>query len=365
VRILVISNLYPDRRQPTFGTFVRAHVNALRRAGAEVHVAAIRGVPVHTAVLWKYTRLLFRATRLVLARMRHGVRPQVVEAHLAYPTGLIAWPLARICGARLVLYCHGADVREAGLRSRLHRSLSGLVFRRADLLVANSRSTSSVLTGTYGIAPERIVIWSPGIDTDLFRPMPSVKRAKRRLLYAGNLTRQKGIHVLLEAMAQVRDCELSARIVGVGSERDRLEASARAMDLAVTFVGGLPPAGVAFEMAQAGVLVVPSISEEGLGLVALEGMATGALVIASRAGGLAEIVEDGVNAWLVPPGDAAALAERIRHAFSVLADPNAAQGIRRAAAARAAEHDVYAMARMEVAAYETLLAGGLQAAGNA
>ena len=72
-------------------------------------------------------------------------------------------------------------------------------------------------------------------------------------------------------------------------------------------------------------------------------MATGALAIASKAGGLAEIVEDGVT-WLVPPGDSAALAERIRHAFSVLADPDAAQQIRRAAAARAAEHDVYTLA---------------------
>ncbi len=328
-------------------------------------MAAIHGIPVHTAVLRKYLQLLLRATRLLLARMRRDARPQIVEAHLAYPTGLIAWPLARICGARLVLYCHGADVREAGQRSRLHRFLSTLVFRRADLLVANSRSTTAVLTGTYGIEPERIATWSPGIDTDLFRAMPDVERAGNRLLYVGRLDREKGVHVLIDAMAKLRDPGLSIRIVGAGPEREALETIARDRQLTVEFAGGLPPVDVAREMAQASVLVVPSVYAEPLGLVALEGMATGALVIASRAGGLAEIAEDGVNSWLVPPGDAAALAERIRHAFSVLADPDAAERIRRAAAARAAEHDVYTLATTKIAAYGTLLADGVQPPGTA
>jgi hypothetical protein len=79
-----------------------------------VDVLAIRGIPAYEAVLRKYAVLTVRSlVAAVMARLR-GRRPQIVEAHIAYPTALPAWMLARIVGARLVVYSHGSDVTGGG-----------------------------------------------------------------------------------------------------------------------------------------------------------------------------------------------------------------------------------------------------------
>ena len=360
VRILIISNLYPDARQPTFGTFMQSHVAALIRAGADVQLAAISGVAVHRAILRKYLTLLARSIQLVLMAVLRGKPPEVVEAHIAFPTGLIALPIARIAGARLVLFCHGADVGEIALRSRWHRRFARFVFHHADLLVANSSSTRAILLTRYGAPLTRIVTWSPGIDTDLFRSLQGdPRRDPTRLLYVGRLAPEKGLQTLLRAVARLQN-PYSLRIVGDGPERASLEFLAHAMRIPVEFRGGLAPAEVADEMRRAGVLVVPSVYAEPLGLVAIEGMATGTLVVASATGGLQETVVPGRTGWLARPGDEQDLAARIAEAISLGTDRTQDYGaaIRKAAIARASDHDVYRIAHQTLAAYEVLCHNG-------
>jgi glycosyltransferase involved in cell wall biosynthesis len=358
VRILVISNLFPDPKQPTFGTFIAAHVSALRRAGAEVEVVAIRGVRVHENIGRKYARLMIDALLLAFRDLRRRRSPQVVEAHIAFPTVAIAWPVARLSGARLVVYCHGSDVTEVGVRSATHRRLARFLFRRADLMVANSRHTASVLAANFGIAGERVVVWSPGIDTDFFHVRPDVERDPRRILFVGRLHREKGVDVLIDAVAALPPPQPPLRIVGAGPERERLEAMAESRRVAAEFAGPLSPERVAREMASAAVVVVPSTYQEPLGLVALEGMATGALVVATASGGLAESIEPGRSGWLVSPGDAADLGRALREALGTAQDDASASRVGALAMATAREHDIYAVARQTVAAYAQLVRQG-------
>lgn len=351
-RVLVISNLYPDERQPAFGTFMRTHVDALRRAGADVELAAIRGVGVHSAVANKYARLWFTAFGKVVSGLLHLRAPQVVEAHIAYPTGVIAWPLARIARAHLVLYSHGSDVRQVGKRSKLHYRVARFILKRADIVVANSQFIRGVLITDYGLPDDRVIVRSPGIDAGLFREQRNVPREPRRVLYVGRLDAGKGVDVLIEAMASLGSASAELRIVGGGPLQAKLEALAHRRGVAVAFTGPMRPPEVASEMATAGVLVMPSVNEEGLGLVALEAMASGALVVASRGGGLTETVEDGRTGWLVEPGDPSALAAAVRSALDVAAgDDERARSMRDQARERASEHDVDEIARRTVASY--------------
>src|SRR2546422_8754184 len=102
---MIIANLYPDTRQPAFGRFVAEHAAALRRVGADVEVVAIAGVAVGRASARKYLGLAARAVaHAVRDRLRRRL-PHVVEAHAAYPTALLAWVVARVLGAALVIYC--------------------------------------------------------------------------------------------------------------------------------------------------------------------------------------------------------------------------------------------------------------------
>jgi glycosyltransferase involved in cell wall biosynthesis len=146
--------------------------------------------------------------------------------------------------------------------------------------------------------------------------------------FLGRLSPEKGIAPLLQA---ARICGVPLRIAGAG---DAGPAAAEAGPN-VRFVGPLSRDGLAAFFAGAAFAVVPSLFEEPFGLVAAEAMGHGLPVIASRTGGLAGLVEDGVDGFLVPPADAGALAERMALLWSDR-DRAAAMGT---AARRKARHD--------------------------
>ncbi|MCV0384737.1 MAG: glycosyltransferase [Erythrobacter sp.] len=356
MRILVLSNLYPDRRRPTFGTFVEAHVRALRAAGAHVDTVALEGVAVHTRVLRKYLWLAVRASWYAVVAIVRRRRPEIVEAHIAYPTALLAWPIARLMRARLVVYCHGSDLTVVAARSKWHHRAARVVLARADLLVANSEFTQSVLRSTYSVTHRRIRVWSPGIDASVFGVHELVQRNSSEVLYVGRLDPGKGLELLVEAMELVGRERASLTVIGDGSLRRQLEQSARDRRIRADFTGGLPATHVASAMARAAVLAVPSTHPEGLGLVAVEGLACGALVVAAASGGLTEVIDDGRTGWLVRPGSAAALAGAIGEALDVAvrADERT-DAIRTAGYRLASRHDIFERAKVTLQTYRRLL----------
>src|SRR6266487_2178314 len=138
-----------------------------------------------------------------------------------------------------------------------------------------------------------------------------------RILFVGRLVELKGLAYLIEAAARLRD-RVPARIVaiGIGPERERLEALARERNIAVDFRNKVPDAELHVAFLTSDVLVLPSIIDargdtEGLGVALLDAMSYCIPVIASRVGGIPDIIEDGVSGLLVPPADPQALADAI------------------------------------------------------
>lgn len=126
------------------------------------------------------------------------------------------------------------------------------------------------------------------------RPVP----AGPFLLAAGKLTAIKGFGPLLEALREV-DCPWPLLLAGSGAERQRLEERARELDLPVRFTGWLRHAELLVLVRQARALVLPSVWEEPLSRLLLEAMSVGTPVIAWSTGGSPEVIEDGVDGWLV------------------------------------------------------------------
>jgi glycosyltransferase involved in cell wall biosynthesis len=354
MRILLVSNLYPSAGSPAFGTFVGTRVAALRGAGVEVALAAITEPRVHRQRVVKYLRLA-AATAWTAARVsRHG-QVDVVEAHIAYPTGVLAYPAARALRAPLVLYVHGADVLSlpgCGLRRWAARGL----FRRAELVVANSRFMARQVAELEPAAAARTVVVSPGIDLPLFTDRSAPGREERRqgILFVGRLVPAKGPAVLLEALEVLRGrsgAVPSLSVVGDGPYLRWLERRARALGLDVVFAGQLAPPAVAGAMRRALVVVVPSTGPEPLGLAAVEAMAAGAVVVASAVGGLTETVEDGRNGYLVPAGCPHALAAGLVRALDVTGRPTEYARLRAAARATAAEHAADRAVRRSLGCY--------------
>lgn len=199
--------------------------------------------------------------------------------------------------------------REPRRRIRTER----VIARGADAIVTASRHEGELLERYYGADPARIRTIPCGVDLELFRPLDrAAARAQLDLprdapivLWVGRLEKLKGVDILVSALAQVEAADAQLLIVG-GDEhaqglKAELIAQAEAAGIAhrVRFEGPVLHERLPLYYAAANVCVVPSYYES-FGLVAVEAMACGTPVVASRVGGLVSTVIDGVNGYLIP-----------------------------------------------------------------
>ncbi|MBI3826736.1 MAG: glycosyltransferase [Candidatus Rokubacteria bacterium] len=196
-----------------------------------------------------------------------------------------------------------------------------------DRIVAANVVEQVELARHYDARAGRIAVIPCGVDTELFTP-GAQEEARAALglsagplvLYVGRIAPIKGLETLLDAVARFAARGRPVRLViaggdideAVGAHEARLRARLASPDLAgiVRFVGAQPQKALRDYYVAADATVVPSYYES-FGMVALEAMACGSPVVASRVGGLTTTVRDGVTGFLVPEGDVEALAERI------------------------------------------------------
>jgi glycogen(starch) synthase len=208
--------------------------------------------------------------------------------------------------------------------------------RRADAHISASADLADIVAAKYHIPRAQIAVIPEAVDTERFTPAPNSNHASQTILYIGRLEPRKGVFTLAEAIPQVLADFPDARFVLVGADypingqscRERMRQKLRASGALghVEFVGKLPHERIAEYHRQSAVCVFPS-EWENCALATLEAMASARPVIATRAGGFPEMIQDRVNGLLVPPRDATALAQAIK---SILADPTRARtyGIR-------------------------------------
>ncbi|HEX5815084.1 MAG TPA: glycosyltransferase [Methylomirabilota bacterium] len=216
-----------------------------------------------------------------------------------------------------------AAEREPALRIAEERR----IVAGADRLVAANSIERGQLVAEYGADPAKIAVIPCGVDTGLFAPGDAgAARAALGLgggpllLYVGRIAPIKGLETLLDAVGCLRGAGHPARLVVVGGDaddrRDRHETEIRrrvaglGLGHAVTFAGAQPQDRLRDYYVAADATVLPSYYES-FGMVALEAMACGSAVIASRVGGLQTTVRDGVTGLLVSEGDPCALAETV------------------------------------------------------
>lgn len=150
---------------------------------------------------------------------------------------------------------------------------------------------------------------------------PPERAPGKRLVFVGRMAAVKGVPVLLDAVARLhaQDPEVSLTLVGDGPDRSLIESRIAELGLggAVTITGYLSQDGVAEQLAQADIFVLPSFAE-GVPVVLMEAMVTGLPVVTTRIAGIPELVQDGTNGFVVPPGCANSLATALER---LLADP--------------------------------------------
>lgn len=300
-----------------------------------------------------------------LGDLMTAARPDIVHARSRAPAWA-AWLACRRLGLtdRYVTTFHGTY----GAGNRFKRRYNGVMLK-GRVVIANSRFIAEHIETTYGVPSERIVVAPRGVDDRflLATSDPADEAAVRAelavgagmplLLLVGRLTRWKGQHVLLEALGQVRDRPWVAAFAGGATSADyarELHALGERLGLAerVRWLGRRDD--VARLTAAADLAFSCSIEPEAFGRVAIEAMALGVPVIASRLGGSIETVIDGETGFLVPPDDPAALAVVIRRALSDL--PALADMRQRARRHVRTRYTVQHCCEAEAGAYARLLA---------
>lgn len=342
MRALFITHNYPRYEGDPVGSFVLRLAVALRAEGIEVHVVApaapdvpatdvIEGIPVtrfryaprrletlaYTGTMGAQVRQFWKARLAMVGFLGAGYRAvmqvnrefraDVIHAHWWFPGGLVARVVRSRTGTPYVVTMHGSDVRLAAGAPGAG-SLFRAVSRRASAMTTVSTwlaAQASRLDPAMHpeVAPMPVV-------ADLFRP--GGERDPARLLFVGKLTEQKGLQHLLRAMARMRT-KASLDVVGAGRVEDsHLRSLAQQLGLAdrVTWKPLLTQAELAVCYRNAAIHVIPAI-DEGLGLTAVESLLSETPVVAFDSGGVTDVVRPGQTGVLVPPGDAAALAEAL------------------------------------------------------
>ncbi|MGW3111520.1 glycogen synthase [Streptomyces sp. NPDC001091] len=284
-----------------------------------------------------------------LAKLLYGV-PHVTTAHSLEP--LRPWKAEQLGGG----YALSSWAERTAIES-------------ADAVIAVSGAMRDDILACYpALDPDRVHVVHNGIDTRLYRPDPGTDALRRHgidperpyVLFVGRITRQKGVPQLLRAVgeidpeAQVVLCAGAPDTPEIDREfRDRFQELGAVRAGVFWIPQMLPRAEVVQLLTHAAVFVCPSVYEP-LGIVNLEAMACGTPVVASRVGGIPEVVDDGRTGLLVDTGDDFE-ANLARALDTVLADPVAARRMGEAGRARAVgEFGWDAVARRTTGLYEEI-----------
>ncbi len=324
--------------------------------GAIVEVAAASGTAAVSAhrpwAALDGANDALRTISMDLSMAAAAVGADVIHSHTWY-ANLGGHLAALLGGVPHVMTSHSLEphrpwkAEQLGGGYRLSSWAERISIESAAAVVAVSAGMRADILEAYpAVDPARVHVIRNGIDTEEYHPDPAtdilekygIEPERPTVIFVGRITRQKGLPVLLRAAASIDRraqlvlcagapdtpellAETSALVDGLRAERDGV----------VWLDGMLPKPEVIQLLSHATVFVCPSVYEP-LGIVNLEAMACGTAVVASRVGGIPEVVDDGTTGLLVPPDDPRALADAIN---TVLTDPTRAAAMGQAGRDRA------------------------------
>jgi glycosyltransferase involved in cell wall biosynthesis len=357
MRIAYLTGEYPR----VTDTFIQREVMTLRSRGVEVHTFSIRPTgeehmvgeeqkqerdrtfyilppnPInlllsHLGLLFTSPQKYLQAIELAWDTSQPGLKGRLYQIFYFLEAGILAQQIR----AKKITHLHNHIAEASCTVSMLAAHMGGFTYSftlhgsyiffkpyqwRLDEKIKRALFVSCIShfarsQGMIFAHPEkwqRMHIVHCGIDPTLFSPLTH-KEIGKRLLFVGRLTAAKGLPILLQALAKLQKIhpDILLTVIGDGEEREYLTAMTNRLGLTnnVNYVGSKSQTQVREYLQQTDIFVMSSFAE-GLPVVLMEAMAAGVPVVATRIAGVSELVEHGINGYLVPPGDDVSLGESI------------------------------------------------------
>jgi glycosyltransferase involved in cell wall biosynthesis len=248
-----------------------------------------------------------------------------VHSHHAFFGAVPLWHPS-LAGIRHVCQFQGPWAGESKVEGLNHQAkywIERAAYARCDRFIVLSQGFKSLLSRDYAVEPSKIVVVPAAVELGRFRPRDRAEVRRELGWPAGpivfvmrRLVRRMGLEVLIDAFVDVPGARLV--VGGTGPLEGELKAQVARLGLQdrVSFPGRLADDDLVRHYQAADLTVVPTIALEGFGLVTVESLACGTPVVGTAEGGTQEILEGFRPDLLVPPGDAAALARKIREALA-------------------------------------------------
>ncbi len=361
-KVVLVSNIFPNPAQPTKGVFTARLLKELKAFSDVTVISPLPWFPKSLAFgifkTWsqfamvpdegvygdvkvyypKYLLmpkvsgalhpfLVFLSMLPVLRSLKRQGACDIINAHWVYPDGVAACMAGRLLKIPVVLTAMGCDINLYGAY-RLRAPQIKWALNAAEGITTKSRDLAKKIT-RFGVSSDKVAFIPNGVDLSMFSASNGAKThaTGSQALYLGRLSAEKGVDTLVDAivmLARGGEKDIRLAIVGDGELNAALQKKVKENGLEdiVTFHGPVPHAEVAGYLRKSGVLCLPSL-REGTPNAALEALACGRPVVASRVGGLPDIIIEGVNGFMFEPGSAKGIAEALKTAVKKAWDSSA------------------------------------------
>lgn len=358
IRVLVLSHMYPRKTAPISGIFIHQQMKALLKEGCQIKV--ISPVPYAPRIFWTNPRrkgygqtplfdlfegipvyhpryicapgkwfhgiscyTLYQGINKFVSSMMKKFQPHILHTHTATPDGYTGLILRRKYNISLVCSFRGSDINIYPKYDRLISHLTKKVISEADQIITVSNALKRV-TETIAKPKKEIRVIYNGCDFKKFifkstsksmvRKKLGISSGSKVLIFIGNLTKTKGIYELTEAFVRLSNQNSNLHLIIIGDGPGRLLLKKRLFQVGLQkkmhLMGKRPHSEIPHLLNASNIFVLPT-HYEGLPNVVLEAMACSKSVVATRVGGIPEIVKNGKTGFLAKPKDVDSLVEAI------------------------------------------------------